>query len=182
MNATRICLKQIKQAKVGEALKSIEEVKGFLNQYAWSVQDLVSPQEEKPQELPNTNEIQKLLRLSGLPQIEPGSKGDKELQEIRKNLATQITFINKLQSIELPDEANVNPKHARIMPRTPLKSYTLQDLLASTQSRSPMATQDLGEQTNSWDSTSLASNTKSLPESGKHRFFVLREGLIKNRQ
>ena len=181
MNTTRVCFTQLKKARVGDAFKSIEEIKTFFDQFSWSVKDLVNPQ-ANTQELPSKAEVSKLLRLSGLPQIKDTPQGNKELQEMQKNLATQITFINKLQSIELPDEANINPQHARIMPRKAIKPYTLKDLLAPTHSTEPEDTQNLGEQTNSWDATSLASNTKNSSDSAKHKFFVLREGLIKNRE
>ncbi|KAH3900860.1 glutamyl-tRNA(Gln) amidotransferase subunit F SCDLUD_002315 [Saccharomycodes ludwigii] len=164
---------RFKSSSVGPEFKSIEEIEQYLKPESceWSVNDFLKVDESQQSNMviPSNQDISRLLKLSGLPQISSAEK----LEKIRKNLSTQISFINKLHSVELSNDKTFKPQHARILPRE-TKKLTLDDLKNQIET-SAVNKEALGEISGYWDPTSLASISKD-------GFYVVREGLIKNRK
>ncbi|QLL32084.1 hypothetical protein HG536_0C02530 [Torulaspora globosa] len=159
------CRSYAAKAWVGEKFKSAEELGEYLSKETWSVDDYLSDSQNAALERPSENTVRKLLKLSGL------SLEGNDIERIQHRLGKQLSFIDKLHRIPLEKEASMDESKARLMPRevAPLNYEDLLDKIA-TQTANP----ELGEVEGGWDSTGLA-------KMKQNRCFVLREGLMHNR-
>ncbi|CAI4038796.1 hypothetical protein SMKI_06G1440 [Saccharomyces mikatae IFO 1815] len=154
-------------AKIGKKFENMDQIKNYLSQPVWSVREYlrVGVKEEKL-ELPSVKAVKKLLRLSGLP-LEGA-----DIEGIQMRLAKQLSFINKLHSIPVEGEEHKKEYNARLMQRkTRQLSYAglLEGIRHQTQDV------ELGELSGSWKPTGLAAESKNV-------YFVIKEGLLKNRK
>ncbi|AGO10083.1 AaceriAAR093Cp [[Ashbya] aceris (nom. inval.)] len=148
-------------SSVGARFRSREELQAYLARPAWRPEDFLPSAEDIARQLPSEEEVRKLLKLSGLPET--------DLQEVRRRLATQLSFVSQLQTVEVDD--SVDPQYAKAMKRHPA-AVGYEELVR----RAEADTKDesLGEKSGSWDSTATA----TLKKDG---YFVLREGLLQKR-
>lgn len=135
-----------------------------MSKETWSVDEYLSDSEASKQDVPSRETVIKLLKLSGLP-IEGN-----DIERIQVRLGKQLSFINKLHRIPIEDES-IDESDARLMPRS-TEPLNFEEILAKIEKTEKNI--DIGEVSGSWDSTSLA----EIKENG---YFVVRGGLMKNR-
>ncbi|AAS50458.1 AAR093Cp [Eremothecium gossypii ATCC 10895] len=148
-------------SSVGARFSSREELQAYLARPAWQPEDYLPSAEDIARQQLSEEETRKLLKLSGLPEA--------DIQEVRRRLATQLSFVSQLQSVEVDDCAD--PQYAKAMQRHPA-AIGYEELVR----RAELDAKDtsLGEKSGSWDSTATA----TLKKDG---YFVLREGLLQKR-
>lgn len=141
------------KTSIGNKLESVDEIKKFINDNTWSLNDYFEITESnlKSSSLPSIEVVDKLLKLSGLPNDD---KVDK--LKIQKKLQEQLNFIRKVQEYKI-DEEGIDPSHSRILPRKH-KELTYDGLIKSIESQAPDPA--LGEIQDSWRPLSLAQETK----------------------
>lgn len=147
--------------KIGSRITTDHQVDELINKKSWDIREYV-PTSLDTELLPPKETVIKLLKISGLPA--------KNIEQTRVRLANQLSFINILHG--LPVDESINPNHARIMDRKP-KALDYKSLLQRIEKQEK--SEELGEISGSWDSTQQAKLTKD-------RFFILREGLLRNRE
>lgn len=154
-------------AKIGKKFENMHQIKNYISKPVWSVHEYLDTNvREGKLELPPVDAVKKLLRLSGLP-LE-GAK----IEEIQLRLAKQLSFINKLHNIPVEREEHTKEYDARLMQReTTQLSYA--KLLEGIKYQKQDA--ELGEVSGSWKPTGLAVESKN-------GYFVVKEGLLKNRR
>ncbi|CAI4063504.1 hypothetical protein SUVZ_07G3370 [Saccharomyces uvarum] len=154
-------------AKIGKKFENMGQIKDYLSEPVWSVHEYLGTNvEESALKLPPVKLVKKLLRLSGLP-LEGA-----DIEGIQMQLAKQLSFVNRLHDIPVEDGTGVEEYGARLMPRkTTLLNYKM--LLEAVKHQKQDA--DIGEVSGSWTATGLAAESKN-------GYFVVREGLLKNRK
>lgn len=151
-------------ARVGPKFRNLTEIKDYLARPCWSVAENIQISSKEGMRIVPKATVEKLLKLSGLP--------IKDVEGFQQKLGRQLAFIDQLQS--LPVGENVDPSHARMMKREPVP-LEFDQLMESILQQDLQKSKDLGETENSWKCTDLA----AIKENG---FYVLREGLLKNRE
>ncbi len=162
---------QNKGARIGTKFESKQDIDDFLDSNKWDGQELLQSSTEcdpskVPTAPPSDEMIYKLLKLSGLSQ-----KGI-DMEEIRTTLTNQIQFIDLLQNVPLSEEEQkYDTNYARLLPRDnkPLKYNEILKLI-ETQKKNKQGSEISG----SWNPTSLA--TISV-----NNYYILKKGLLKNR-
>ncbi|CUS23592.1 LAQU0S10e03994g1_1 [Lachancea quebecensis] len=149
---------------VGPRLKSLAEIKDYVGKPTWSVEEYLQTSSTSKAQPPSRKDVEKLLKLSGLP--------NENVEVFQATLGKQLAFINKVQS--LPVDESLDPSHARIIDRNP-EALDYESLSHSVGQQEAQKDKEIGEVGGSWDSTGLA----AISENG---FYVLREGLLKNRK
>ncbi|QID85166.1 glutamyl-tRNA(Gln) amidotransferase subunit F [Saccharomyces pastorianus] len=154
-------------AKIGKKFETMDQIKAYLSEPVWSVHEYLGTNvEENTLRLPPVELVKKLLRLSGLP-LEGA-----DIEAIQMQLAKQLSFVNRLHNIPVEDRTSVEGYDARLMPRQTTKlNYRM--LLDAVKHQKQDA--DIGEVSGSWTATGLAAESKN-------GYFVVREGLLKNRK
>ncbi|KAJ9571502.1 Hypothetical protein J6897_01971 [Nakaseomyces glabratus] len=157
-------------ATVGKPFRNVAEVKQYLAKQTWSIDEIlhgVDTGKAAKQGVPTEDEVRKLLALCAFP-VE-----DADLQDSKRILVKQLSFINKLHETSVDDQdKNLDENYARLLPRQN-KALTYDDLLKKIDDiKQDEAT---GEPTGSWDSTGLAKMRKD-------NYFIVRQGLLKNRK
>ncbi|CAI4062404.1 glutamyl-tRNA(Gln) amidotransferase subunit F SKDI_07G3510 [Saccharomyces kudriavzevii IFO 1802] len=154
-------------ARIGKKFENMNQIKDFLSEPVWSVHEyLATNVGEEKLKLPPVEVLKKLLRLSGLP-LEGA-----DIEGIQMRLAKQLSFISRLHNIPVNGEEEMKEYDARLMKRkTTRLSY--EKLLEGIDHQ----TQDveLGEVSGSWKATGLAAESKN-------EYFLVKEGLLKNRK
>ncbi|CCK68549.1 glutamyl-tRNA(Gln) amidotransferase subunit F KNAG_0B01020 [Huiozyma naganishii CBS 8797] len=152
-------------SKVGRAFLSISELDTFLSRNEWSVAELFD--DRGSDATVSKDVVVSLLKMSGLAQ-------DKcIIPDIQRTLKSQISFISKLQRIELRNQDNLDVKYARVLPRHN-KPINFEELLSIIEKENKPQSKTADEISGSWDATGLA-------DSSENGYFVVRKGLIKNR-
>ena len=145
----------------------MDQIKNYISKPVWSVHEYLGTNvREGKLELPSVDVVKKLLRLSGLP-LE-GAK----IEEIQLRLAKQLSFINKLHNIPVEGEKHTKEYDARLMQRE-TRQLSYAKLLEGIKYQKQDA--ELGEVSGSWKPTGLAVESKN-------GYFVVKEGLLKNRK
>lgn len=153
-------------ATKGAKFKSVQEIREYLDRPDKSKDAMVNTNLNDDEDLSKIDDklITKLLKLSGL------SVENADIPTIQKRLSRQLSFINKLHEAEVAEDIT-NVSYARIMPREN-KPLDFESFMAKIEEQKENKFPD--EQSGSWDSVHLASISKD-------HYFVLRKGLMKNR-
>lgn len=165
---------KVQDTLIGVKFQSTEDIDQFFERNMWNGKKLLLDNEtnlngtrlSKSVE-PSNEMIFKLLKLSGL------SQRDVDLEEIQNTLKKQIQFIDILQNIELTEKETLyDTNNARLLPRekVPLKYNDLLELIEKQKENVQP-----NEISGTWKPTSLAS--KSM-----NGYYILEQGLIKNRK
>ena len=165
---------KVQDTLIGVKFQSTEDIDQFFERNMWNGKKLLLDNEtnlngtrlSKSVE-PSNEMIFKLLKLSGL------SQRDVDLEEIQNTLKKQIQFIDILQNIELTEKETLyDTNNARLLPRekVPLKYNDLLELIEK-QKENVQPNEIIG----TWKPKSLAS--KSM-----NGYYILEQGLIKNRK
>lgn len=165
---------KVQDTLIGVKFQSTEDIDQFFERNKWNGKKLLLDNEtnlngtrlSKSVE-PSNEMIFKLLKLSGL------SQRDVDLEEIQNTLKKQIQFIDILQNIELTEKETLyDTNNARLLPRekVPLKYNDLLELIEKQKENVQP-----NEISGTWKPTSLAS--KSM-----NGYYILEQGLIKNRK
>lgn len=165
---------KVQDTLIGVKFQSTEDIDQFFERNMWNGKKLLLDNEtnlngtrlSKSVE-PSNEMIFKLLKLSGL------SQRDVDLEEIQNTLKKQIQFIDILQNIELTEKETLyDTNNARLLPRekVPLKYNDLLELIEKQKENVQP-----NEISGTWIPTSLAS--KSM-----NGYYILEQGLIKNRK
>ncbi|CAR23277.1 glutamyl-tRNA(Gln) amidotransferase subunit F [Lachancea thermotolerans CBS 6340] len=149
---------------IGPRLKNLDEIKEYLGKPTWSVEKYLQSSSNGETQPPSRETVEKLLKLSGLP--------NENVEMFQATLGKQLAFINKVQS--LPVDESLDPSHARIIDRNS-EALDYESLSCSVEQQETEKDSKMGEVGGSWDGTGLA----AISENG---FYVLREGLLKNRK
>lgn len=147
---------------VGPKFENIHQVEAYLSKSFWTIEDLLPRYDITKENIPSEETVKSLLKLSGLPM--------QNLKDMQLKLANQLSFINTLHN--LPVDETIDANHARIMIRHP-KPLSFNDIEMAT-SKEMQKDESLGEVSGSWDTVECS----KIHENG---FFVVREGLIRNR-
>lgn len=149
-------------ANVGKRIKSQQELDEFFTKSVWSTSELLT--EEKMPVQVTDGMLDGLLDLSGLSKSIPLT----ERAEVIKSLIQQLNFITKLHNI--PVRHTETPLLTRLVDDKSIEAMTFDNLMSNISSNR----QDLskGEIENSWNPLSLASEHQ-------HRYFLVKEGLLK---
>lgn len=167
MFMSRLC-RNIRCYSVGKPFKSLDEVKQYLSESSWSIADMLETPASKTEAVkgtPTDAEVKQLLALSGFP-----IKGT-DIEDIKLKLIKQLSFINTLHNTPV-DDKNLNENYARLLPRQNIP-LTYDSLLQNI--KKIKQEEETGEVFDSWDATSLS-------QTSKDHFFVVKQGLLKDRK
>ena len=156
---------QSNKAWVSESFRSIEELKKFMSKETWSVNEYLAEADKKDLKSSVSEETAvKLLKLAGLP------SEINDVKRVQEKLGHQLAFINKLHEIPMSDN-EIDEKHSRLLPRFK-KPMTFSELTAAI--KGDKQNSELGEISESWTPCKLA-------KLSKNNMFIVRKGLMKNR-
>ncbi|KAL3230725.1 Glutamyl-tRNA(Gln) amidotransferase subunit F, mitochondrial [Nakaseomyces bracarensis] len=168
--ARRLHIRGIRCYSVGSSFKTIEQVKQYLSQPTWSITEMLDsqmPSSDVSGSMPSDAEVKQLLALSGFP-----VKGT-NIENIKQKLIRQLSFINTLHNTPLNEnDKNLSENYARLLPRQNI-ALSYDDLLHKIENVSP--DQETGEVFDSWDATSMS-------QISKDNYFVVRQGLLRDRK
>lgn len=138
------------------------QLDSFFDESTWSTMDLLK-KEDAPVEM-NESILNGILDLSGL------SKSLSPIQRegIVQSLTEQLNFITKLHSIELPDKI---PHISRLVDDKGVELLDFDGLMEKISKNERELSK--GEIENSW-------NPLSLPQEHQNKYFLVKEGLVKN--
>lgn len=171
MNISRECCRGIalsrlyssNAASIGPKFQTKEQVKEYLSKASWSIEDYLPKNSATEEQLPPKETVERLLKLSGLP--------SQDISEMQRRLANQLAFIDILHDLPVPDGTDAS--NARSVPRTG-KPISYDQLLELSENETDKD-ESLGERSGSWESTKLS-------QISKNGYFVVREGLMKDRK
>lgn len=159
----------IRSYSTRSSFKSVEEVKQYLSKSTWSITEMLEPpgpNADNVRGIPSDSEVKQLLSLSGFP------VQSSNIEDIKQKLIRQLSFINTLHNTPLDEEdKNLSENYARLLPRQNI-ALSYDDLLHKIENIQPDL--ETGEVLDSWDATSLS-------QISKDNFFVVRQGLLKDR-
>ncbi|EJS43684.1 YGR102C [Saccharomyces arboricola H-6] len=167
---SRICshrLASTGRVEIGKKFENMDQIRDYLSEHVWSVHEYLGTNlGEENLELPPVDFVKRLLRLSGLP-LEGA-----DIEGIQMRLAKQLSFINRMHNIPVAGKESMKEYDARLVQReTAQLSY--ENLLEAIACQEQDA--EIGEVSGSWKATELAAESKN-------GYFVVKEGLLKNRK
>lgn len=146
---------------IGKKIETEDDLDSFFNNPTWSTSDLLK-KEEIPVEVSN-NILDRLMELSGLSK----SITTDERSKIINSLNDQLNFITKLKNIEVKETHELS----RLVDDKSVKPLDYDTLIKVIEETKPELSQ--GELDKCW-------NPLSLAKEHQNKYYLVKEGLIKN--